>query len=265
MSAVVTARPDRSGAGLHSGPAWWTRSYILALQFDLANQRAWLPITVVLQVLLGAGMAMIYGFYVPHLPKVALLYLVTGAPTLSLIPAGLVLLPALVGMQKTAGTFDFLWSLPIPRPVGIASTLTISSLIAIPGIITTLLLAAWRYDVQLAVSWTVLPAFLLCSLMCASVGLGMAHAIKNPVVTNLITNVLVFVVLLFSPISFPKSQFPTWLADVHEVLPFYHMATVIRASLTTGLVSDVWVSYAVLGAWTVAGWAAAAWVVGRRG
>jgi ABC-2 type transport system permease protein len=265
MSAVVTSRIDRSGAGLPSGLAWWIRSYTLALRFDFANQRAWLPITIVLQVLLGAGMAMIYGFYVPHLPKVALLYLVTGAPTLSLIPAGLVLLPALIGMQKTAGTFDFLWSLPIPRPVGIASTLTITSLIAIPGIITTLLLAAWRYDVQLAISWTVLPAFLLSSLMCASVGLGMAHAIKNPVVTNLITNVLVFVVLLFSPISFPKSQFPMWLADVHEVLPLYHMGVVIRASLTTGLVSEVWVSYAVLGAWTVAGWAVTAWVVGRRG
>jgi ABC-2 type transport system permease protein len=221
--------------------------------------------TIALQVLLGAGMAMIYGFYVPRLPKVALLYLVTGAPTLSLIPAGLVLLPALVGMQKTAGTFDFMWSLPIPRPVGVASTLTVSSLIAIPGIITALLLAAWRYDVQLAVSWMVLPAFLLTSLMCASVGLGMAHAIKNPVITNLITNVLIFIVLLFSPISFPKSQFPQWLADVHEVLPFYHMANVIRASLTHGLVSDVWVSYAVLAGWTLAGWVATAWVVGRRG
>lgn len=265
MSAVAPSRIALPDGSLRRGPAWWVRSYTLALRFDLSNQRAWLPMAVALQVLLGAGMAMIYGFYVPHLPKGALLYLVTGAPTLSLIPVGLVLLPTLVGIQKTAGTFDFLWSLPIPRPVGVASTLTIGSLIAIPGIITTLALAAWRYDVQLAVSWTVVPAFLLSSLMCVSVGLGLAHAIKNPVVTGLITNVLIFVVLLFSPISFPKSQFPTWLADVHEVLPLYHMANVIRASLSNGLVTDVWVSYAVLAAWTLAGWVVTAWVVGRRG
>jgi len=261
MSAVAVSREPRP----LTGPASWLRAYLLSLRFDLSNQRTWLPMAVALQIILGAGMAMIYGFYVPELPKVAITYLVTGAPTLALIPVGFVLLPTLVGMQKTAGTFDYLWSLPIPRPIGVASTLTVGSLIAIPGIVTTLVLAAWRYDVQLDISWTVVPAFLLCSLMSTSVGLGFAHGIKNPVVVNLIANTLIFVVLLFSPISFPISQFPGWLADVHRALPFYHMANVIRASLSNGLVSDVWVSYAVLAAWTVAGWAVTAWVVGRRG
>jgi ABC-2 type transport system permease protein len=261
MSTIAVAGEPRS----LSRPASWLRAYWLSLRFDLSNQRTWLPLAVALQIILGAGMAMIYGFYVPRLPKVALVYLVTGAPTLALIPVGLVLLPTLVGMQKTAGIFDYLWSLPIPRPIGVASTLTVGSLVAIPGIVTTLVLAAWRYGVQLNISWMVVPAFLLCSLMCASVGLGFAHGIKNPVVVNLITNTLIFVVLLFSPISFPISQFPTWLADVHRVLPFYHMANVIRASLSTGLVNDLWVSYAVLAAWTLAGWAVTAWVVGRRG
>lgn len=250
--------------GLRGGPAWWIRSYLLSLRFDVSSQRTWLPLSVALQVLLGAGMAIIYGFYVPNLPKAAVLYLVTGAPTISMIPIGLVILPSLISSQKTEGTFDFLWSLPIPRPVGVASTLTLGTLIAIPGIVTTLAIASWWYDVHLSISWMVVPAFLLAALMAASVGLGMAHAVRNPVVTNLITNVLVFVVLLFSPISFPLSQFPTWLADVHQVLPFYHMAVVIRASLSDGLVTDVGTSYLVLAAWTLMGWLAAAWVVGRR-
>jgi ABC-2 type transport system permease protein len=264
MSAV-TAAAANSAPRLRAGLAWWIRAYLLSLRFDLSSQRTWLPLSVALQVLLGAGMAIVYGFYVPHLPKAAVLYLVTGAPTISLIPIGLVILPSLISSQKTEGTFDFLWSLPIPRPVGVASTLTLGTLMAIPGIVTTLAIAMWWYGVQLSVSWMVVPAFLLAALMAASVGLGMAHAIRNPVVTNLITNVLVFVVLLFSPVSFPLSQFPTWLADVHRVLPFYHMAVVIRASLSAGLVTDVGTSYLVLGAWTLVGWLAAAWVVGRRG
>lgn len=41
------------------------------------------------------------------------------------------------------------------------------------------------------------------------------------------------------------------------------MAVVIRASLSSGLVTDVGTSYLVLAAWTLMGWLAAAWVVGR--
>lgn len=261
---IAPAPPVQLPPRLPRGLGWWIRSYILMLRFEGSSQRSWLPFAVIMQVLIGAGMAIIYGFYVPHLPRTAVLYLVTGAPTLSLIPMGLLLLPNLVGQQQTAGTFDFMWSLPVPRPASVASTLTIVSVVSIPGIVVTLLIATWRYGVDLAISPSIVPAFLLTALMAASVGLGLAHAIGKPVVTNLVTNILIFVVLLFSPIAFPKSQFPTWLADVHEVLPLYHMGVVVRAGLTKGLVTDVGSSYAVLTAWTVAGWLATAWVVGRR-
>jgi ABC-2 type transport system permease protein len=73
-----------------------------------------------------------------------------------------------------------------------------------------------------------------------------------------------FVVLLFSPIVYPASQLPTWLRETHRVLPFYNMATVIRAGLTKGVVSDVTTSFLVLVAWAAAGCAATAWAVGRR-
>jgi hypothetical protein len=43
------------------------------------------------------------------------------------------------------------------------------------------------------------------------------------------------------------------------------MGAVIRDALSDGLVPNVGVSWAVLLAWTVAGWAGTAWVVGRRG
>ena len=91
--------------------------------------------------------------------------------------------------------------------------------------------------------------------MAVSVGFGMALAIGNPLVTNLITNTLVFVVLLFSPIVFPPGNLPAWLFAVHRALPFYNMAVVIRAGLTSGLVTDLTRSHLVLLGWTAAGWA----------
>ncbi|HXZ99079.1 MAG TPA: ABC transporter permease [Candidatus Binatia bacterium] len=265
VQAVVTAPPPRLSLPVRGGPLGWLRSYGLMLRFDLSSYRQWLPMVVALQILMGAAMAIIYGLYVPHLPRTGLLYIVSGAPALALLPLGLILVPSLISSQRTAGTFDFIWSLPVSRAAQVASSLTITTLIALPGIVVTLVLATWRYGVPLSVSPMVVPAFLLTALMAASVGTALAHLVANPVVINLITNILVFVVLLFSPIAFPLSQFPTWLADIHEGLPLYHMAVVIRASLTTGLVSGVATSYLVLGAWTLAGWIAVAWVTGRRG
>ena len=92
----------------------------------------------------------------------------------------------------------------------------------------------------------------------------MAHAIPNPRVTNLLVNIVIFLVLLFSPIAFPIANFPDWFAAVHRVLPFFHMANIIRAGLTQGLVDDLVVSYLMVIGWTIGSWALAAWVVGRR-
>lgn len=74
-----------------------------------------------------------------------------------------------------------------------------------------------------------------------------------------------FAVLLFTPVVFPPEQYPAWLVHLHEVLPFYNMAVVLRDALSTGLVANVARSYAILFGWTAASLALAGWIVSRRG
>jgi ABC-2 type transport system permease protein len=77
---------------------------------------------------------------------------------------------------------------------------------------------------------------------------------------------MIFPVLLFSPFVVPIGQFPGWWAAVHHVLPFWHMAVVIRAGLTVGVITtSVTTSYQVLVARTAVSWLVAGWVIGRRG
>lgn len=246
-----------------TGLSRWLRAYRLLLRFDLVGLRGFIPTLVIAQVLTGAGAALMYGFYLPEVPPDVALFLTTGAPALALIPVGFVIVSGRVMEQKLSGTSDFLWSLPVPRTASAASTFTLYTALALPGVATTLLLTAWRYDVALRVSPLIVPAVLLASLMVVSVGFGMGHA-TNPRVTGLISNVVVFFALLFAPISFPRNQFPDWLARVNDVLPLYHMGAVIRDALSDGLVTGVGTSYLVLSAWTAAGWATTAWVLGRR-
>ena len=246
------------------GMRHWAASYAAMLRFDFAAQRNWLPMFALMQILFGAGMAIIYGFYLGRLSRDAALYIVSGSPALAVLTAGLIGVVMMVTQRQQAGSWDFIWSLPVPRSAAMASTFTVFTLLSIPGIAVTLALAAWRYGLALTVSPAVVPAMLLASLMATSVGFTMAQLIARPLVTNAIVNALIFIVLIFSPVQFPISRLPLWLADAHRVLPIYYLGQVLRASVTRGLVSNLALSYAMLAAWTAAAWAGAAWAVARR-
>ena len=110
------------------------------------------------------------------------------------------------------------------------------------------------------------PAVLFTSSIAASVGYAVGHIVPEPRVISLITNIIMFLVLLFSPIVVAIEQFPAWWALVHHILPFWHMSVVIRAALTDGLVTTpVVASYAVLAVWGVVSGLVAAVIVARRG
>ena len=249
---------------LRRGAAYWRAGYRGMLRFDLASAREWLVPFVMVQILMGAGMALVYGFYLGDMPTAAATFVATGAPTLAVIPLGMALAPSLIAGRKIEGTYDFMWSLPVPRLTAALSSYTVFTALAAPGFAAALGIAAWRYDLDLHPSFWLIPAVLLASVMAASVGFAVGHAIADPSLVNVVTNLVIFVVLMFSPIAFPIENFPGWLAAAHRVLPFWHLANVVRAALTEGLVPHVGVSYAVLGAWTLGSWLLAAWAVGRR-
>ena len=257
-SPPVLASTTRSGIG------YWVAGLRSMLRFDLARARQWAALMVVIQVLMGVGMALIYGFFYPRISHETALYITTGTPALALIPLGFVMVPASVGEQKLGGTFDFTWSLPAPRSAQATSTFLLFTLLSLPGAVLALVISAWHYGVSLSISAQIVPGTLLCALTAVSAGFGMALVIADPLLTNLITNALMFVVLLFTPIVYPPSHLPAWLFAVDRALPFYNMAQVIRAGLTSGLVTGLASCYLILMGWTAAGWLMTAWVVGRR-
>jgi len=266
MSTNVTAPTDYllSGAGHHRGLAHWLRSFSMMVRWESKSLRLILPLAMVVQVFIGAGLVLGFGLLVGEVSVIQATYLATGATVISMITLGLVLAPQIIAAQKQAGIYDYMWSLPVPRTTTVAAGLAVHTMIAVPGMVLALLVAKWRYDIDLSVSPLVVPGALLILVTAASVGFAMAHAIPNPMVTHLITQVLVFVILLFSPINFPADRLPDWLAFVHAGLPFQHAANVMRACLTEGFSSNVGTSFAILGAWAMASWTITAWVVGRR-
>jgi len=232
--------------------------------WESLSLRVVLPLAVVAQIILGAGLVLGFGFLLGDISPREALFLATGVTVISMITLGLVLLPQIIASRKQAGVYDYMWSLPVPRTAAIAASLTVNSFISVPGMILALAVAWLRYDTAFSVSVLIVPAALLTLITAASVGFAMGHAIPNPMATALVTNVLVFVILLYSPINFPADRLPGWLATLHQALPMMHAANVVRAGLTDGLATGVGTSFAVLGGWALAAWMVAAWVIGRR-
>ena len=255
-----------SDTTLRSGSDFWLNAYRSMLRFEIRNLRTYLTVGLVIQVVLGAGMALMYGFYFGEVDAMQRTFLVTGIPTLALVPIGFVMVPNAIMEHKLRDTYDYVLSLPVPRTSSALATSTVFTVLALPGAVIALLVASLSYDVEMRASWAVVPAVLFTSGIATSVGYAIGHAVPDPRAISLVTNVVMFLVLLFSPIVVAIEQFPDWWAAAHRVLPFWHMSVVIRAGLTDGMVSSsVSASYCALVAWGISSWLIAALVVGRRG
>ncbi len=175
----------------------------------------------------------------------------------------MVMAPQLVATAKTEGTFTYNQTLPVPRTAVVVSEVTIWLFVAAPGLLLGLLVAVLRFDLALRVSWLAVPAMVLVALTATTVGLAIAYAAPPPV-TNMVTQLIVFIALMFSPINFPVDRLPEWLQTVQQVLPFQHLAQVVRDSLTAGPGGISAAPYAVLVAWCAIGFASTLRIMTRR-
>jgi ABC-2 type transport system permease protein len=242
----------------------YMRSYFLMLKWQALSQKPILPINAVVQIMVAVGFIIGLSYFYPNLDASTARYLTTGAPTIILLMVGLVLLPQIVGNSRKEGTFDYIWSLPIPRMIYIAADATIWVAVTLPGVIVALAMGSAYHHFGLNISPLVVPAILLVAASGVFLGYIIALAPPKPEIGALITQILVFVIMLFSPILYPASQLPGWLETVHKFLPFQYMADLARGTLTN-LDVNLGLAFIVVGAWCLAGFIATLFLVRRRG
>src|SRR5699024_3573654 len=215
----------------HARRARLGTTYLTLVQWSLAQIGAILPLIVVIQAALAAGIVIGFGFLIPDIDPATALFLSTGTPTVLLLVIGLVMVPQGVSRARTDGTFVYLRTLPLARPLLLAAELTIWLLVAVPSVAVAVLVARLRYDLVLSLDWPVLlAAALLVTLTATAVGYAIAVSMP-PTLAQLLTQVLVFFVLLFSPVTFPADQLPAWFQTVHDYLPARPGADLVRAGL----------------------------------
>jgi ABC-2 type transport system permease protein len=227
------------------------RSYLLMVRWQLLSARTILPFVLVIQIIIAVGTVFGLSYMYPSIDVISAKYIVTGATMMTLATLGLVMVPQSVAQMKEKKTFDYLWSLPLPRLVYLLADFTIWTAIVLPGVILSLAIGSAKYHFSLDISPLVVPAFLLIALTSVAVGMSFAHLSPSPVLTGVITNVIIFSLFLFSPVNFPIERLPFGVYHIHLVLPIKYMADLVRGTVTPGLVDNLGTAFAIVGAWCI--------------
>ncbi|NED97056.1 ABC transporter permease [Phytoactinopolyspora alkaliphila] len=249
---IISTPPVRTHAGVPERTGMVT-IYKSLLRWTMAQAGAMLPLVIVVQALLAAGIIIGFGFLIPDIDTHSAQFLSTGAPTVLVMIIGLVMVPQGVAQARTSGTFTYLRALPVPRPLLLLADLTVWLAVALPGVVVAVVVAQLRYGFSYTFDWPLLvAASVLTAVMATAVGYAIA-VLLPPLLAQLATQVLVFFVLLFSPITFPLSQLPAWFQSVHDVLPFRPAGDMLRAGLLSDSYTASWQDLAVLLIWCVIG------------
>lgn len=241
----------------------WLRSYVLMLRWQALSQRTILPLSLVVQIMVAVGFVIGVGFYYPQIDSTLAKYLTTGGPTIILLMVGVVLVPQMVAMARKEGTFDYVWSLPIPRMVYVAADTTIYFLTTLPGVILAIAIGAMYYKFGLQINVLVIPAFILTAVTGTLLGYVIALGSPKPEMAQILTQIFVFVIMIFSPVIYPIEQLPGWLQGIQRALPILYMADLTRGTLTD-LPANIGLDFAVVGAWCLAALLATYALVRRR-
>ena len=239
--------------------------YLLMIKWQLLNMKSYLPFIVLVQIIIGVGVVYGLGFLYSDIDSLSARYITTGATMMSLATLGLALIPQNVAQMKANKTFDYLWSLPVPRLVFLLSDFTVWTAVVLPGVLLSLVVGSLKYGFDLSISPLAFPAFVMVALTAVSVGMSLAHLSPSPVLTGVVTNLIFLSLFLFSPVNFPIDRLPAGLSHIHMVLPVKYMADLVRGTVTTGLVDNLGLAFGVVGAWCVISVLVLSRVVTRRG
>jgi ABC-2 type transport system permease protein len=228
------------------------RSYRLLVTWQALRKKAYLPLMMAVQTLFTLGIVLGYPLLFPTLDRTSIYLIATGAPAISMISVGLVALPQTVGEQKTEGSLAYMRSLPVPRLSYLVADLTVWLAIVVPGVVLGVLVGAWWFNLDMAVSPLVVPAVLMVALTATCVGYALASVLPY-MLTVIITQAIVVFVFMFSPLTFLPSKLPGWLEAIHSVLPVQAMGEVTRGTLASNQFAIPAAAFPTLLAWCVLG------------
>jgi ABC-2 type transport system permease protein len=241
------------------------RNYVTLVRMQLQMWRDQFVFMLIVQAAFTIGIVLGFGYIIPDISKTAAFYLTTGTATQAVVTVGLVMLPQILSQAKAEGRLDYFLSLPISREAYLFSQVTIVAVIAVPGAVAAIAFGAWYYDLTLHISPLILVVVPLSILSLAGFGVMIAMVSPYQQLTNIITQLVIFYVLLFAPVLIPQSQLPWLLRHTADFMPPTYSADGIRATVTNLPGTHLARSLIVMTGFGLASVAISSFAIRRRG
>lgn len=178
------------------------------------------------------SIALIYGYSLIVEPRTveAQLYLASGAVTLGMITIGCTIAAQTISSAKQDGLVTYLKTLPVKRSFILFSELFIWAIVSFLGVILSLITVFVKFQFLPQLSIGSFGLLWLILLTMLSIGFAIAYS-TSPSTMSLITQLILMIGLLFSPIMFPADRIPAFLLRLYSLLPFVPAGNFIRLSV----------------------------------
>ncbi|WP_208723016.1 ABC transporter ATP-binding protein/permease [Corallococcus llansteffanensis] len=191
----------------------------------------------------------------------SLLYIISGASIFAVVIEGVVTMAQRVGIMKRDGLLLYYASLPISKAAFVISLMLSRLSVTLPGMIIPLIAGPALYDVELHFSPWVLVLMPLTILSLASLGVTLGTAIKSVDLIVMVTNALVFVLLMAAPVFIPEAALPVPLRMLGYAIPPTYAADALRHALGGTIGPRFYLDIAVLSVMAAGGlWAMSRWL-----
>ncbi|MGL5549070.1 MAG: ABC transporter permease [Culicoidibacterales bacterium] len=232
------------------------------IHWSLIRHKTLLPVFTITQGILA--FAIVYGLalLIPELTLTEALYLSSGATTLGIIAVGCVLSAQIINTSKQDGIITYQKTLPISRVNILLADFCIWGLASLPGIVMSFIAAYLRFDFTVSITIIGIITIIFSQIAMISVGFSIAYLFSSNSVA-LVTQLIMIVGLLFSPITYPAERLPEWLNIIYSYLPFVPISNLIRTTFfNIGTINtrDIF----VIAFWTVLTFGLSLWTLNKR-
>ncbi len=162
-------------------------------------------------------------------------YLVTGNAVLSLVFGPVTTLAERLSWAKVNNEVEYYGALPVQRWMLSSSVLVIAALSSLPSVLVVLIAGSQLYDVHFHLSLGFFVIALLSMLSMTGVGAAIGVFSPNPSVAALLTNFVLGVTLLLSPVFVPTETLAPALAYLSSIMPLTYAAHGLRTVLFSGV------------------------------
>jgi ABC-2 type transport system permease protein len=161
----------------------------------------------------------------------SLLFIISGAAVFSIATEGILTLAQRIGVIRRDGMLLYYASLPISMASFIAAIVLARFLIIVPGLITPIIAGSLMYGIELEISPIILLVMPLACLSLSAIGIAIGSFIHDLDLIIVVTNLMIFVLLLAAPVLIPAESLPSALRVLGYFLPPTYAADALRRSL----------------------------------